>query len=633
MTKFRVLYLDKDDDQIHLTIKSLKTIDPELHFLYVTNPFEALRLIDKQHFDCIMSEYFIPEMNGIQLFKEIKKKSNLPFLLYTSIVSEEVADEIFEAGISDYLIKEKELSHFQGLAKHIRTMVEKNRVSQLHQMEEELRLKSMLLDESIDSVILHSLDGKIIYANKAAANIRGYKVEELQEMNIEKLVMLDHRIRTRVIIENIPPGGLVFETVNLTKNGDPIYFEVKSIPIKIDEQTYILCVSRDISERKEYERKLALLHQHASELHKTETLEEVSTITLRIVMESLGYTIGAFGVVEDGYLDFIKIHGLNIWKPFKLPLNGPGISVRCVRTGKSQFVINTSIDKDYLTGPNQEFNQLSEIDVPVIVDGEVKAVIHVSSLKPNHFTRDDLSLLEVFADHVSLSLYRIIRRQRLEDVTKAQSHKVLDGATRVTSMVRHDLRSPLQSIRNASHMIRRSPERTERMLEIIDNSVAYATKILEDLRFIVEPGTLRRENIDVIDLLQERLFSAIIPGNVKIETCFPSTLTALMDPTMMSRVMDNLIRNAVEAMPDGGILTIKADTEDGELTISVKDTGIGIPADVVGRLFEPFQTTKSSGTGLGLYYAKQAVEAHGGTIGVETKEGVGTEFRIRIPTS
>ena len=107
----------------------------------------------------------------------------------------------------------------------------------------------------------------------------------------------------------------------------------------------------------------------------------------------------------------------------------------------------------------------------------------------------------------------------------------------------------------------------------------------------------------------------------------------VIDPIKIQRVLDNMTKNALEAMPQGGILTLSTGIDTGKIYIKVSDTGVGIPKEKLSTLFKPFQTTKSKGLGLGLSYCKRAVEAHGGRIQVESVVGEGTTFTILIPNN
>jgi len=100
---------------------------------------------------------------------------------------------------------------------------------------------------------------------------------------------------------------------------------------------------------------------------------------------------------------------------------------------------------------------------------------------------------------------------------------------------------------------------------------------------------------------------------------------------MMKRVFTNLIKNAIEAMPEGGEIKISMSIKSGHALITFEDTGIGIPEDKIKEIFRPFFTTKSKGLGLGLAICKKLIEAHGGSIFVRSKVGEGSRFEIRLP--
>jgi len=101
----------------------------------------------------------------------------------------------------------------------------------------------------------------------------------------------------------------------------------------------------------------------------------------------------------------------------------------------------------------------------------------------------------------------------------------------------------------------------------------------------------------------------------------------------MHRVFSNLILNAVQAMPDGGTLTVSASDANGSVAISVRDTGVGIPEELKKKLFTPLFTAKAKGTGLGLAVVKRIVDAHGGGISVDSGAGTGSTFTVTLPST
>ena len=123
-----------------------------------------------------------------------------------------------------------------------------------------------------------------------------------------------------------------------------------------------------------------------------------------------------------------------------------------------------------------------------------------------------------------------------------------------------------------------------------------------------------------------------IPKNIKVSCNVEKTAkTIMVDGALLKRILGNLVTNAVQAMPNGGELTMRARQEAGNNVITVQDTGIGIPDKVKPKLFTPFFTTKSKGQGLGLAVVKRMTEALNGTVTFESKEGDGTTFIVRFP--
>ncbi len=115
---------------------------------------------------------------------------------------------------------------------------------------------------------------------------------------------------------------------------------------------------------------------------------------------------------------------------------------------------------------------------------------------------------------------------------------------------------------------------------------------------------------------------------IDIEKDFPEFVA---DFSMLKRALTNLVNNAIQAMPNGGLLTITANYNDSHVFITVEDTGVGIPEDFKHRLFEPMVTSKAKGQGLGLAVVKRLIEAEDGTISFESLEGKGTKFIIELP--
>jgi signal transduction histidine kinase len=197
-------------------------------------------------------------------------------------------------------------------------------------------------------------------------------------------------------------------------------------------------------------------------------------------------------------------------------------------------------------------------------------------------------------------------------------------------MARHDLHGPLSNISMAAHILKQNPDRSE-MFRVIESNLKHADNILDDWKELTLRGEITRLKINVRALVEEVLRTMIIFENVETEINAPADLVYMLDMRSISRVLTNLFMNAMDAMPQGGKLSIRAFDDDGELVIEVSDTGVGIPVEHREKIFSPFFTTKPLGVGLGLAYVKDTVEAHRGSVKCTTTPGEGTTFIIRIP--
>jgi len=226
--------------------------------------------------------------------------------------------------------------------------------------------------------------------------------------------------------------------------------------------------------------------------------------------------------------------------------------------------------------------------------------------------------------------------ENLEAIVEERTRDLLDAERmaalgKVVSMVSHDLRGPLQKIRNLTYLLEHEPHRSDEYLNMINDSVLFSVDILDDLREHTRDEPLTLIDVEVSRLLEQVISDSVIPENVEVQLTAPPHHFSI-DYNKMRRVLWNLVKNACEAMPDGGVLKIDAKGSSSGLIIDVSDNGAGVPEDFQDKLFMAFNTTKGKGMGLGLAYSKRTVEQHGGTIGVETEVGIGTTFRIHLPS-
>jgi signal transduction histidine kinase len=162
----------------------------------------------------------------------------------------------------------------------------------------------------------------------------------------------------------------------------------------------------------------------------------------------------------------------------------------------------------------------------------------------------------------------------------------------------------------------------------------YINKIVSDLQDFAKPIIPQIEEVDIHATVKNILSTFKIPQNIQVKTPIGDNLPKIKtDSTCIKRILNNLISNSVQAMPNGGKLAINAYQQDANVFITVEDTGKGVPDAIKPKLFQPLVTTKSKGQGFGLAVCKRLVEALHGTITFDSEEGNGTKFTVKLPVT
>jgi signal transduction histidine kinase len=169
------------------------------------------------------------------------------------------------------------------------------------------------------------------------------------------------------------------------------------------------------------------------------------------------------------------------------------------------------------------------------------------------------------------------------------------------------------------------------MLEIVEKETLAASSIINDLLDFAARRPLQKKKQNINSLIDDSLKRIHIPENINIQWKYAKKATVAVDEKQLERVFVNLTKNAVQAMPNGGTLTIATNETKDHIEIAFTDTGTGIPEENMNKLFSPLFTTKAKGIGMGLAICKKIVEQHDGTIEAQSKAGQGTTFTIKLP--
>jgi signal transduction histidine kinase len=214
----------------------------------------------------------------------------------------------------------------------------------------------------------------------------------------------------------------------------------------------------------------------------------------------------------------------------------------------------------------------------------------------------------------------------------------------IAATVGHELRNPLASIRNSMEMVRQQTTgkalNVERALDRIDRNTERCASIISDLLNFARKKDLDREPTAIAAWLAETLDEHMLPERIQLERDLRASDEIPVDRQKLRQIVVNLVDNAAQAMMDpqwdavedqARRITVRTESADDGVRLSITDTGPGMAPDVLSRIFEPLFATKTSGIGLGMPIVQQLVEMHQGTITVDSTVGQGTTIRIWLP--
>jgi len=253
--------------------------------------------------------------------------------------------------------------------------------------------------------------------------------------------------------------------------------------------------------------------------------------------------------------------------------------------------------------------------------------------------KEELVKTQAMLESVQGDLEKAYRNLQDIKVQVDQSEK-LASIGRLSAELAHKINNPLDGIKNCLTVIKNKsedPALKARYLELIDEAIVDIENAVRNLLDYAKRHEPKLEEVDVVNILQRTIAMAdykLHKMGIKIETHFDPDLPHIVgDPHQLQEVFFNLILNAIDAMPNGGMLTIEVAVIGNYIDIKIIDTGVGIPQEELNNIFQPFFTTKplGEGTGLGLPISLEIVRKHHGAVTVHSEVGVGTVFSVTLP--
>ncbi|MBA3481384.1 MAG: response regulator, partial [Pirellulales bacterium] len=533
-------------------------------------------------------------------------------------------------------------------------------------LEEEREWLRVTLTSIGDAVMTTDTEGRVTYLNPVAQTLTGWTQDEAAGQPLERVFTIVNE-HSRQPVEN--PGekvlrdglvvGLANNTILIVKDGTERPIDDSAAPIRDQGGVIVgvVLVFRDVTERRRADeasiRRSEQLRRLAQVATRINVAHDVSSV-IGIVTEEARSLIGAHQSIASMTTDQNCARAINAvslsekyaeWNNDDTKPDGSDIYSLICRTNMPMRMTQAELEA-HSAWTGKVSGKLPPIRgwlaTPLIGrDGRNIGLVQLSDKYEGEFTEDDEYVLVQLAQIASVA----VENARLyEELRNADRRKDEFLAT-----LAHELRNPLAPIRTGLELMRMSGDDLVLIEEVrttMEGQVQQLVRLVDDLldvsRITSGKVTLRKERMELASVVQsavEATRTIIEESRHKLTVTLPPQPVSLeADPTRLAQILSNLLTNAARYTPDGGHIWLTAERQGSDVVVTVKDTGIGIPADMLGRIFEMFAQVDRSlersqgGLGIGLTLVKRLVEMHGGSVQARSHgPEQGSEFTVRLP--
>jgi len=401
-----------------------------------------------------------------------------------------------------------------------------------------------------------------------------------------------------------------------------------------------------------------------SGLMETLDIDEILRLVLEGVIKNIGFDRARLYLVNEkrDLLECKMAVGVDVEKikGIELPLD-PEASIvsRSVMEKKPYIIPDARMDPRVNPVLKEKFNLHSLVVIPLFTKERVLGAIAADHTEPGRrLTKETLDSVMTFAQQAGLAIQNASMYQELKNFSRQMEEKIqkttadlrkteaqlirsekLAALGQLAAGIAHEIRNPLTSINILIHSLReRLPSENSQQedLKVIEEEIHRMNEIVDQFLRFAKPAPPFFEKTDVLSIVEETLQLLRLQAEkqrIAVEREFQTLPMILIDPEQMKQAMLNLLLNAIQAMPEGGLLTLKGrNSEDGQwIHLSIQDSGMGISGEDIDKLFDPFFSTKEGGVGLGLSITHRIIDQHHGKIEVESSPGMGTLFTVWLP--
>ncbi|WP_414586025.1 PAS domain S-box protein [Scytonema sp. PCC 10023] len=623
----RVLIVEDSEDDTLLVLRELRRGGYTLDYVRVDTPAAMQAALDQQSWDIVIADYNMPAFSAPEALKLLQsRKLDLPFIIVSGTIGEEIAVAAMKAGAHDYLIKGNLARLVPAVERELREAQERHKRHSAERALQESEERFRQLAENIIEMVFWMSDPgerQRLYVSPAYENIWGRSRESLYANFMEWLEAIHPQERQHietVFLEQSLAGTYDEEYRIIRPDGSLRWIRDRGFPIrdKSGEPYRVVGIAEDISDRKLAEQQIreqAALLDVATDAIFVQDLEQ----------HLLFWNKGAE-----------RLYG---WQAAEvLGRSAQSLLYKSEETVPQFEAIQTILAAE---GKWQgELQQVTKDGKKIIVESRWTLVRDVAG--------NSKSILIVNTDITEKKQLQaqFLRTQRLESLGTLASGIAHDFNNILTPILAVAQLLPLKFPNldaNTQELLRMLEGSAKRGADLVTQILSFSRRGVEGSRTIIQTRHLLS---DVVQVAQ-RTFPKSIETQTNIA---PNLWTVFADATQLHQVLMNLTVNARDAMPDGGILEMSAenlwvdesyarmhvDAEVGSyIVITITDTGKGIPPEIMDRIFDPFFTTKEvgKGTGLGLSTVMGIIKSHGGFVNVYSEVGKGSCFQVYLPSS
>jgi len=592
-----------DDDKEISSLMRLKLSREAPHFTIATadGGWDCLEYLKLKSVDCILSDYQMPGMDGMDLLKSLRRQGDeVPFIFLTAQGNEEVAREAFKNGAYDYFTKDIGFAHFARIINSVEQAVRQSESERA-----KARFESALVDEKnkLEAVLASISDGisiqdasyRVLYQNQAHRDIIG---DHVGDFCYTAYQLSDDVCEVCPVADTFSDGLAHTVQKVFQSGGGPVELEITTSPLRDSTGRIIAAVevARDVTGRKRAEEPEGLFR----------ALVEESLVGVYIIQddkfkyvnprlaEIFGYTqeemIGKMGAVDTTHPDDVELLRENVRKRLAGEVKSIHYQLRGIRKDGTGLEVEVYGSRTMYDGRPAVIGTLLDVTERSRTDEEKSVLFHMLT----HDIKGPLTLIYGYAEIMA------------GDLDKDQ----LDMVGEIKKAAR-------------------------RISSLIDDMLALSSAQSPGFR-------LALVNVSLDEVLRQAIKDSELPASdmdVGIELIIDTPLPELYaDKVQLSRAFGNLVANAVKYNRHGGEVHIHAWADGGptgKVFVEVSDTGMGMSGEDLPHVFEKYYRGKSAGhargTGLGLAVVKTMVEAHGGSVSVSSEERKGSTFKVTLP--